>query len=334
MNYTENAGLGRRRGLAFAALAVCVACGGAPTETAEAPAPPYEASWESLTQHEVPEWLQDAKFGIYAHWGPYSVPAFGHEWYGMRMYDPSNVRGIYEHHMQTYGGPLKFGYREFIPRFKAQQFDPKGWADLVRRSGAKYAGIAVVHHDGFLLWDSDVNRWNAGEMGPKRDLFGELAAEIRNAGLKVIATFHHIRTFNWYLPQDPEAVERGKREGWDLFDPEYADLYWNEHTGKQEDFIAEWRAKVTEVIDKYSPDVLWFDGGLFQEEAAEADVQRLLAYYYNSAVENGKEVEVLNKLPTSMKFNFPEEFGMLTYEAGRDRPDYVERPGWTTRRSD
>jgi alpha-L-fucosidase len=314
---------------ALAPVAALLAAAFAAASSSAGDAPPggkYQPSWQSLTRHKVPQWLLDAKFGIYAHWGVYSVPAFGNEWYAKRMYDKADKRGVYQHHAGKYGEPSKFGYKDLIPRFKAEKFDPDQWADLIARSGARYAGIAVVHHDGFGLWDSDVNRWNAGKMGPKRDLYGELVRSLRKKDLKVIATFHHIRTFNWYLPGSPKAVADGKKAGWDLFDPNYADLYWNEHTGKFEDFIAQWQAKVREVIDKYQPDVLWFDGGKFQEPASQGIVLSILSHYYNAAAKAGREVDVLNKLPTTMKFNFPRNFGVLTFEAGRDRPDVVDRP--------
>jgi len=309
------------------AAAACLALV-AERSAAEPPAAgPFKPSWESLVSHEVPEWLLDAKFGIYAHWGVYSVPAFGNEWYAKRMYDKKDKLGVFEFHRKKYGEQSEFGYKDLVPLFRAENYDPDQWADLIEKSGARYAGIAVVHHDGFGLWESDVNRWNAGKMGPERDLYGELVEALRRKqGMKIIATFHHIRTFDWYLPGSPQAVEEGRAAGWDLFDPEYADLYWNRYTGDFDEFIAEWKAKVKEVADKYRPDVVWFDGGKFQEEGAQHHVLEILSYYFNRGHQWGKPVEVLNKLPTSMQFNFPREFGVLTFEEGRDREAQVGRP--------
>ncbi len=287
----------------------------------------YNTSWDSLLEHEVPRWLIDAKFGIYAHWGVYSVPAYGNEWYARRMYDKSDRLGVYQFHQKKYGSQSRFGYKDLIPLFSAENFNPDEWADLIAKSGARFAGIAVVHHDGFLLWDSDVSRWCAGKMGPKRDLYGELVAALRRKpDMKIIATFHHIRTFDWYLPPNPNAIEEGRRAGWDLFDPRYADLYWNRYTGKFDNFITQWKAKVKEVVDKYQPDVLWFDGGKFQEEASQHHVLEVLAYYLNKNRQPDKQVDVLNKLPVTMQFNFPRDFGVLTFEEGRDRPAVVDRP--------
>ena len=293
---------------------------------------PVEATWESL-RHEPAEWLLDAKFGIYTHWGVYSVPAFQTEWYAKRMYEAGSK--VNEHHTEKYGDPKQFGYRKFVPMFKAEKWEPAEWAQLMKATGAKYSGMAVVHHDGFLLWDSDVSRWNAKNMGPKRDCYGEYVKALRAEGLKTIATFHHIRTFNWYLPGvggmggaiGPDLAEKIKSGGWDLTNPEYGDLYWNEPAGcRYEDFLAEWQAKVREVIDKYRPDVLWFDGGSFREGDSEQIVLNLLAYYQNRAAGWGKSVEVLNKLPVTGRFNFPAEYGILTFEQGRDRLGRVERP--------
>ena len=289
---------------------------------------PYEPAWPSLTRHQNPDWLIDAKFGIYAHWGVYAVPATASEWYAKLMYDPDNRLGAYEFHRKTYGTQDKFGYKDLIPLFKAEKFDPNEWAELIRQSGAKYAGMAAVHHDGFGLWHSKVYRWNAGVMGPKRDLYGELVKALRARGLRIVATEHHMRTFDWYLPGDKKLWPEQQKAGFDIYDPKYADFYWNHFTSSKEQFIQQWKAKLTEVIDNYRPDVLWFDGGDFTSPDVSKAVLSSLAHYYNQAAGRKTPVEVLNKFAGSMKFNFPENFGILTFEAGRDRPDTLLEKRW------
>jgi alpha-L-fucosidase len=292
---------------------------------AQPAAGPYLPDWQSLSRHETPQWLLDAKFGIYAHWGVYAVAAYKTEWYGKIMYDPADTREAYEYHRRTFGPQHEFGYKELIPRFRAENFNPGEWADAIRDSGAKYAGIAVVHHDGFGLWDSDVSRWNAGKMGPKRDLYGDLVKALRARNLKIIATEHHMRTFDWYLPS-AQVQEEQKKAGVDLYDPRYADLYWNHHTSSKPDFIRQWHRKLLEVIDKYRPDVFWFDGGNFTSPDVAEPVLATLTHYYNQAAARGTPVAVLNKFAGNRKFNFPEDVGMLTYETGRNRPDVVAKP--------
>ena len=292
----------------------------------------YQPSWESLTTHEVPAWFSDSKFGLYAHWGVYSVPGFGNEWYGKWMYDPSHE--IHARHRQQFGSPAEFGYKDFIPRFTAENYDPDDWADLFAASGARYAGFSLAHHDGFGLWDSDVYRWNAGKMGPKRDLYGELANALRRRDMRLVAPFHIVRGFNWFLPGwtqwnqtfDEAAVQQGINEGWDLFDADYADFYWVQQTSRFDDFFAQWRAKVREVINKYQPDLMWFDGGKFRDEGFEETALEMLAFYLNRGREWGKDVLVLNKLPVSMQYNFHPDFGVINFEKGRDRPADYERP--------
>jgi alpha-L-fucosidase len=248
------------------------------------------------------------------------------------MYEPGTK--FFQNQVENWGHPSKFGYKDFIPLFKAERYDPEEWAKFIEASGARYAGLAVVHHDGFLLWDSKVSRWNAKQMGPKRDVYGDLVAALRRRGLKTIATEHHIRTFNWFLPGTKafgegdisKAAEIVREQNYDLGDPAYADLYWNALTSTYADFMRSWRAKLVEVIDKYNPDVLWFDGGNFQGNESEKIVLEVLAHYHNQAAARGQPVEVLNKLPGTLKFNFPERYGILTFEEGRDRPAKVVRP--------
>ena len=120
---------------------------------------PFKDNWESLCAFEVPKWYRNAKFGIFIHWGVYSVPAYDSEWYSRNMY----VQGskAYEHHLKTYGKQSEFGYKDFIPLFKAENFDPDKWADLFARAGAKYVVPVAEHHDGFQMYKSEISRWNA-----------------------------------------------------------------------------------------------------------------------------------------------------------------------------
>ena len=141
---------------------------------------PFRPDWESLQKYEVPEWYKDAKFGIFIHWGVYSVPAFGNEWYPRNMYVPGSPE--YQHHIATYGTQDKFGYKEFIPMFKAEHFDAAAWADLFKKAGAKYVVPVAEHHDGFAMYDSGLSDWTAAKMGPHRDVIGQLAKAVRADG--------------------------------------------------------------------------------------------------------------------------------------------------------
>ncbi len=268
--------------------------------------PDYEPTWESLNQHEIPEWLLDAKLGLYGHWGIYSVPAFKTEWYGRLMYDTlTRGNSVYFHHREKYGNQSEFGYKDFIPHFTAEKFNPEEWAGIIAGSGARYAGITVVHHDGFCLWDSEYTRWDAKDMGPQRDLYGELVSAIRETDpeMKILACFHHYRSYGWFYTRDSLLRQRALDEEWDIYHPDYADFYRNPDSEPRRKFLEEWRNKVTEVIDNYQPDVIWFDGGNFRSEENEPTTLEVLSYFYNTQNKRGSEVEVINK-----KNEFPSRF--------------------------
>ncbi len=293
---------------------------------------PFSPSWQSLSNHRPPEWLQDAKFGLYAHWGLYSVPGFGSEWYGKQMYDTTT--NVYAKHREKFGDPAEFGYKDFIPMFTAEHYDPEAWADLYARSGAKYGGFSLAHHDGYALWDSKVNRWNTANMGPKRDLYAPFAAAIKQRGLKLVAPFHIVRCFDWWVPgsgglsqgEDAQRVAEAEAAGWDIFDPQYADFYWNHHTSDYKDFIERWRLQLREVIDQFGPDLIWFDGGRFQDPAAAPYALDVLSHFLNVADTDGRDGAVLNKFKSDLEFNFPTDFGVWTFESGRSRPEIVAGP--------
>jgi alpha-L-fucosidase len=257
----------------------------------------WKADWDSLAKHEIPEWFQDSKFGIYAHWGVYSVPAFGSEWYPRNMYREGS--GPFQHHVEKYGGPARFGYKDFVPQFTAKKFDADAWAELYARSGVKFAGPVAEHHDGFSMWASKVNRWNAGSMGPRRDITGELVAALNQRDLKIITSFHHAFNIQGYYTPG---------EGWDTADPEFADLYGQ----FQDQTLAHdrWLVKLKEVIDAYQPDQIWFDFGL--QKIPDDYKRKMAAYYYNQEAKWGKPVIITRK-----GTHLPEGVGVLDIERGK-----------------
>ena len=293
---------------------------------------PFAADWESLKQHEAaPTWFRDAKFGIYFHWGVYSVPAFGSEWYPRNMHFKN--RNEYKHHVAKYGDPTKFGYHDFVPMFKAEKFDAEAWAALFEKAGARFAGPVAEHHDGFAMWASKATPWNAKDMGPKRDITGELAAAIRKRGMKFVVSFHHARNNLWQIDRRGRKTWTGHYEAVKrdfpslLDDPKQAILYGYM---PREKFLAFWLAKLQEVIDLYQPDLMWFDSWL--DEIPEETQKQYLAYYFNQARAWGRDVVVTRK-----QRDLPLELSVEDFEKGRlDRladhawltDDTISRGSW------
>ncbi len=270
--------------------------------------PKFKPTWDSLSQYAMPAWLRDAKFGIYTHWGPYSVPAYGANgtWYGNRMYDRSSPE--YRHHLKTYGESRAFGYKDFIPQFTAAKFDPGQWAQLFKDAGARFAGPVAIHHDNFAMWNSKVNPWNAASMGPKRDVTGELETAIKGQGMKFLTTFHH--AYNWWF--------FNKDEGFDTLDSAAETLYSRrKKEGELPDkkYLKDWYDQIAEVIDAYDPDMLWFDFGLGR--IPERYRKHMLAYYYNKAHEAGREVAVAYKQFSDTGYNLSPLTGLYDLEVGR-----------------
>jgi len=304
------------------ACTLILAGGGCRTPSPEPAPAPYEATWASLQQHTpAPAWFRDAKYGIYFHWGVYAVPAFGSEWYPRNMHRKDHAE--YTHHVETYGDPTAFGYHDFVPMFTAENFDPEAWADLFARSGARFAGPVAEHHDGFAMWDSDLTPWNARDRGPQRDVTGELARAIRARGMKFFTSFHHARNNLWehenedgawnghyaYVKQDFPTL---------LDDPDQAILYG--YLPRTE-FLGLWKGKLMEVIDKYQPDIMWFDSWL--DEIPDSVKTEYLAYYFNKAHAAGKEVVV-----TFKQDDLPREVGVEDFEKGRT--DRLTDYSWLT----
>lgn len=287
-------------------------CGSVQTEEVKT----YAEDWDSLATHnKEPEWFADAKMGIYFHWGPYSVPAFDTEWYPRWMYVPDREgwgSKVYAHHVETYGDPSEFNYHDFVPMFKAEHYDPANWAELFQKAGARFAGPVAQHHDGFAMWASEVNPWNAGDMGPERDILGELYAELEKRDMRTIATFHHARnlqrnatdTANWqggnsHYPYHPDYATSST-------DPLIKYLYGNI---PEEEFLDYWLDQVNEVVDTYGPDMIWFDSWL--SEIPDDYLKKMVAHQFNAGAKLGEETLVMNK-----QEDLPRNVGVLDIEQG------------------
>jgi alpha-L-fucosidase len=249
------------------------------------PPGPVQMTWESVrANYQTPEWFRDAKFGLFMHWGIYSVPAHGSEWYVRYMYGGN--AGFVKWHAEHFGPQDKFGYKDFIPMFTAAKWDPDAWAELFKQSGAKYVIPSGEHHDGFSLWDSATNKYNAKNMGPKRDLIGDLAVAVRKQGLKFGVSNHSNNHFN-FIPAMP---------GSDQYDPAWAEFYSvaDRSDPARKRFLEKWVAKNFELIDQYQPDILWFDmnGG---DRSWDAQKLAVAAYYYNRALAWKKPVSISAK---------------------------------------
>ena len=265
---------------------------------------PFRASWESLETYTVPEWYQDAKFGIFIHWGVYSIPAFDNEWYPRNMYLKDNP--VFKHHVETYGPQSQFGYKDFIPRFNAEKFDAHHWAELFRKAGAKYVVPVAEHHDGFPMYDCSFTEWSAAKMGPKRDVVGELAVAVRKQGLHFGASSH--RAEHWWF------LNGGMTFDSDVKDPRYAGFYGPAQPDKTQPdkaYLDDWLARTAEIVEKYQPEVVWFDWWI-EQPVFQPYLQRFAAYYYNRGAQWKRGVAINYKLKT-----FPERAAVLDVERGQ-----------------
>ncbi len=248
----------------------------------------YKDTWESLGQYRVPDWYRDCKFGIFIHWGIFSVPAYANEWYSRNMYIQGSRE--FEHHVKTYGPHKDFGYKDFIPMFKAEKFSADEWTDLFREAGAQYMIPVAEHHDGFQMYETEVSHWNSVEMGPHRNVLGELTEAAREKGIITGCSTHRVE--HWFF------MGKGREFESDITDSEKeGDFYWPampeaDHFDSfskptpTADFLEDWLVRCCELVDKYHPSIVYFDWWI-HHSAVKPYLRKFAAYYYNRAEENG-----------------------------------------------
>jgi alpha-L-fucosidase len=274
--------------------------------------------------YSIPEWFKDAKFGVFIHWGVYSVPAYGNEWYPRKMYDTTT--NIYKHHIETYGALTEFGYKDFIPMFKAEKFNADEWVSLFKEAGIKYVVPVAEHHDGFSLYNSVGNKWNSVEMGPEKDIIGELKRASLRHGLHFGLSSHRAENA-WFFNE-------GKKIPSDVQDTTYRSLYgelleWPggqtmdcpEGAGFNEKSKKEWLEHTYELIDLYQPELVWFDWTVGKYPFQDT-FYKYMAYYYNNALDWNKGVVV------NTKFGYGDNIQVFDIERGKS--EKVREFPWQT----
>ncbi len=270
--------------LLLLSLACVLAVAAAEEDTPSIAPGPFRPTEESLKQYRCPEWFRDAKLGIWSHWGPQAVPMAG-DWYARNMYIQGHRQ--YQHHLEHYGHPTEHGYKDIIPLWRAEKWDPDRLMALYKKAGARYFVSMGCHHDNFDLWNSKHNPWNAVRMGPKRDVVGEWQKAALKHGLKFGVSEHLGASFTWFQPSHGSDKE-GPLAGvpYDGANPEYQSLYHFPaepgDTGwysKDPRWHRAWFERIRDLVDSYKPDLLYTDGGVpFGNETGRA----MIAHLYNS----------------------------------------------------
>jgi alpha-L-fucosidase len=294
---------------------------------------PYRADWATLVNYQQPQWYKDAKFGIFIDWGVHTVPEAEYEWYPRNMYLPHDgAHRDFQNRFAAKDPALKDvkGYKDLIPLFHAERFDADQWAKLFKESGAQYVVPVAEHHDGFSMYDSGLSDWTVVKMGPKRDTLGELAKAIRNQGLHFGLSSHRAE-HDWFF-------ESGRAVRSDVNDPKYASLYgpaheWmtppeantilvNDWTYVSDAWTRDWLARDTELVEKYKPEIVYFDWWVGHPRFRGVMAQ-FSAYYYNYAIAHGF-VGVIDFKDYSMSW----KAGVRDFERGQQ--DHIVPEHWQT----
>lgn len=299
----------------------------------------FKPTDESLKQYAYPEWFRDAKFGIWSHWGPQAVPRKG-DWYARKMYesDAFNRRAktytgkpdpAYTHHVANYGHPSVFGYKDIIPLWKAERWNPEELMKLYKKVGARYFVSMGTHHDNFFLWNSKIHRWNSVNMGPKKDVVGIWQQAAKKEGLYFGISEHLAASYTWYQT-NKGADKTGDKAGvpYDGNDPRFQDLYHgkadssdNEWMTKKPVWQHQWFERIKEVVDMYQPDLLYSDSRIpFENEVGRS----LIAHYYNQDMTK-------NRGNLQAVYNCKEpSFGRFVRDIERGANDTISEFPWQT----
>jgi len=291
----------------------------------------FQPTWESLQQYECPEWFRDAKLGIFICWGPYTVPAVG-DWYARHMYIEGHPK--YKYHVEHYGHPSKFGYKDIIPLWKGEKFDADKLVRLFKQAGAKYIVPMAMHHDNYDQWNSMHQRWNSVNMGPKKDIMGLWRKATLKHGLRFGMTTHLARSYSW-LNTSKGSDKKGPYAGvpYDGANPNYEGLYHGKHDDRNKRYPKNpsekwkklWYLRIKDLVDNYDPDLLYFDGGVPFGEVG----RRMVAYFYNENMRrhSGRLEAVMNikHWPDGSHGGYRQGMAVLDLERGmltdiRDEP--------------
>lgn len=309
----------------------------------------FQPDWDSLKQYQTPEWFRDAKFGIWAHWGPQCQPEQG-DWYARGMYEEG--KGQYRSHLQAYGHPSQFGFKDVINTWKADKWDPQRLVALYKRAGAQYFFTMANHHDNLDLWDSKYQSWNTLAVGPKQNIIDGWAKAARDNGLKFGLSVHASHAWSWYATaqgadkQGPRAgvpydgtvtKEQGKGLWWEGLDPQElyeqrhppTPLAWNWERGSTPDqaYCDKFYNRTMDLLNQYQPDLLYFDDTALPLWPVSDAGLKLAAHYYNaSANKNGGKVDVA----LFGKVLDPEQRKAMVWDIERGASNRIEPLPWQT----
>lgn len=346
--------LNTRRSFLRKSAATLLAPGAAAFGSVRAPATgPFVPTWESLAAYQTPDWFRDAKFGIWAHWGPQCVPEQG-DWYARNMYREG--QGQYKYQCEHYGHPSRAGFKDIIHQWKAENWDPEHLVGLYKKAGAKYFMAMANHHDNFDNYDSKYQPWNSVNLGPKKDLIGGWEKAARRAGLRFAVSSHAAHAWSWYevaqgadksgplagVPYDGKLTKAdGKGLWWEGRDPQ--ELYAQNHAPGAGGLVWDWNAargsslpdaaycekfynRTIDLIDKYHPDLLYFDDTVLPLHPISDVGLRIAAYQYNTSIKRSGKLEGV----VTGKVLSPAQRKCLVWDIERGVSNTIEPLPWQT----